>query len=440
MISRAAFRLTLCALSGWAAVAMASDAVAQSSASTLPTKPGLYVPGKLMFSPSEEATYLERFQKGQAGQRTTAAESYDPQEAVPGASDWEPLPAAVPTERTISDDALNAAADYAAANNSDAFIVWRRGKVEAESYFGGNSRQGSIISRSLAKPVTAAAIGRAIMLGKIKSLDQPVADFVKEWKKDARRSKILVRHLLDMRTGFLPQALAPQAPDILNRSYLHPRHDEIIVKEYPVVDVPGTRYEYNNATSEMVAVLIERATGRRYAEFISTEIWQKIGALGGTVWVNREGGTAHSGCCLMIPAESVLRLAMLMLQDGMWDNKRLLPIGYVKQLTKATKQNPHYGAGVYVAGKYTDRRGAANPDRKVPKTLHSEPYLASDLYLFDGNANQVVYIVPSEQLIVLRTGNNPPKTADKEWDNAYLPNTLMRGIMKAKGTSVPQPR
>lgn len=413
---------------------------AQSTSSTLPTTPGAYFPGKLMFSDADEALYAKRFAQQNAGQRNTAAESYDPQEPVPGAKNWKPLAAAPAAARTISDEALKAATAYAAANNSDAFIVWRQGKVEAESYFNGNSREGSIISRSLAKPVTAAAVGRAIMLGKIKSLDQPVTDFVLEWKGDARRSKILVRHLLDMRTGFLPQALAPEAADILNRSYLHPRHDEIIVKEYPVVDEPGTRYEYNNATSEMIAVLIERATGRRYAEFISTEIWQKIGALGGTVWVNREGGTAHSGCCLMIPAESILRLAMLTLQDGVWQGQRLLPEGYVKQMATATKENPHYGAGVYVAGQYTDRRGAANPDRKVPKTLHSEPYLASDLFLFDGNANQVVYIVPSEQLIILRTGNAPPKTADKEWDNSYLPNTVMRGIVKAKGTSVPQAR
>jgi hypothetical protein len=51
-----------------------------------------------------------------------------------------------------------------------------------------------------------------------------------------------------------------------------------------------------------------------------------------------------------------------------------------------------------------------------------------------------VYIVPSEELIVLRTGNNPPKTKEKEWDNAFLANTILRGIVKAKGTSVPQPR
>jgi CubicO group peptidase (beta-lactamase class C family) len=427
-------------LAGGLALTAAAPALAQAAGSTLPPKAETFVPGKLMFSPADEALYLERFNKQAAGQRNTAGEAYDPQEPVPGAKDWTPLPAAAPSERTISDTALKAATDYAAVANSDAFIVWRKGKIEAEAYFGGNSREGAIISRSLAKPVTAVAVGRAIMLGKIASLDQPVADFVPEWKGDARRAKILVRHLLDMRTGFLPQAFAPDPADILNRAYLHPRHDEIIVKEYPVIDEPGSRYEYNNATSEMVAVLIERATGRRYAEFMATEIWQKLGALGGTVWVNRAGGMAHSGCCLMIPAESILRLGILVLQDGIWNGQRLLPEGYVKEMLTPTRENPYYGLGVYVAGRYTERRGAANPERKVPGTLHSEPYAAADLVLFDGNANQVVYIVPSQQLVVLRTGNSPPRSKEKEWDNAYLPNVLIRGIVKDKGNSVPQPR
>ncbi|MCB2108322.1 MAG: beta-lactamase family protein [Rhodobacteraceae bacterium] len=396
--------------------------------------------GKLTFAPDEEAHYMKRFEEGRTGLRNTADEAYDIQEEIEGAADWTPLPAVVPDGRTISDSALRDAIKYAADNNSNAFIVWRDGKVETEAYFGDHTRSSSVISRSLAKPVTAVAIGRAIMLGKIKSLDQPAADFVTEWKGDPVREKILVRHLLDMRTGFLPQAMAPDPSDILNRAYLHPRHDEIIIKEYPVVDEPGTRYEYNNATSEMVAVLIERATGRRYAEFVGTEVWQKIGAMGGTVWLNREGGMAHSGCCMMVPAENFLRLAILTLHDGVWDGTRLLPEGYVAEMKTATAENPWYGLGLYVAGQYTARRGAANPDRPAPKTLHSEPYLAEDLYLFDGNANQVVYVIPSQDLVILRTGNNPPRSKDKEWDNSYLPNTIMRGIVKDKRTSAPQPR
>ena len=399
--------------------------------------------GKLLFSPEEEAVYLKRFQQAQV--RGTADEIYQPLEEIAGVATWMPLPAADPQQRTISEAALREAADYAAASNSTAFIVWRNGKVEAESYFGGATRTLPFNSFSLAKPVTVAAVGRAIMLGKIKSLDQPVADFVDEWKGDPLRGKILVRHLLDMRAGFLAQ-LPPNGPsDILSRTFLHPRHDEIIVKEYPVVNEPGTRYEYNNAASEMVAVLIERATGRRYAEFVGTEIWQKIGAMGGAIWVNRPGGVPHAGCCMMVPAENFLRLAILTLQDGMWDGQRLLPDSYFTAMKTTTADNPYYGLGLYVAGRYIERRGPANPDRLLPKTLHSEPYLADDLFLFDGNANQVVYVIPSQRLVILRTGNlrmgnATPRSKSPEWDNTFLPNTIMRGIVRDKGVSTPQAR
>ena len=394
--------------------------------------------GKLMFSPVEEALYIKRYEQAQS--RRAEAEIYTPLEAITGASDWKPLKVSESQERTISDEALRAASSYAAATNSNALIVWRNGKVEAESYFDGYSVTKSINSLSLAKPVTAIAVGRAIMLGKIKSLDQPVADYVTQWKSDPLRAKILVRHLLDMRAGFLAQ-LTPNGPsDILSRTFLHPRHDEIIVAEYPVVDEPGTRYEYNNAASEMVAVLIERATGRRYAEFVGTEIWQKIGAMGSSVWVNREGGVPHAGCCMLAPAENFMRLAILTLNQGMWDKQHLLPDTFVSEMKTATAQNPYYGLGLYVAGRYTERLGAANPDRGLRKTLHSEPYLADDLYLFDGNMNQVVYVIPSQNLVILRTGKFPPRSTKSEWDNAFLPNIIMRGIVKDKGVSVPQRR
>ena len=398
--------------------------------------PEEFFPGRLMFSAEEEALYMRRYEKAQV--RRTAEEIYVDQEAMAGADDWTPLPDAVPAERTISEQALDAAERYAEVNNSNAFIVWRNGKIERETYFGGHARTSSVNSFSLAKQVTAFAIGRALVLGNIASLDQPVADFVTEWKGDPRREKILVRHLLDMRVGFFPQ-VPPQGPtDLISRTFLHPRHDEIIVAEYPVIDEPGTRYEYNNAAGDMVAVLIERATGRRYAEFVGTEIWRKIGAMGGTVWVNRPGGMAHSGCCMLAPAENFLRLAIAMLQDGLWEGERLLPDGYVKEMITPTGENPYFGLSIWVAGRYTERRGFANPDRGMAEILHGEPYLAADLYLFDGNANQVVYVVPSQNLAILRTGLPPLRDETTEWDNSRLPNTIMRGIVRDRRASAPQ--
>ena len=381
----------------------------------------------------DEAVYQARFAQLFASFRAgLGLETYDPLEAVPGARDYQPLRAA--SGASIDPPALQRAREYAAANRSSAFLVWRDGVLEESSYFGDTKAESLLTSRSLAKPMTAIAVGRAMALGKIRSLDQPVADFIPEWRTDERRRLILVRHLLDMRSGFLPQSMSPDPAHILNRAYLHPRHDEIIIREYPVVDAPGSRYEYNNASSEMVAVLIERATGRRYAEFISSEILQPIGAPGGQVWVNRPGGVAHSGCCLMLPAEAWLRLGILLSTDGVWQGKRLLPVGYVNEMRRPTRENPYYGLGVYVAGDYTPRRGFAHPEREADsrKVLHSEPYLAPDLFLFDGNANQVVYIIPSERLVILRMGDNPPRGEGKEWDNTVLPNTVLRGILRAR--------
>jgi CubicO group peptidase (beta-lactamase class C family) len=402
-----------------------------------------YAASPRTFTAEDEALYQQRFEKLVAGMRYgLGLETYEPLERVEGDPRSRPLAAVTPGQGSIEASALEQARDYARNNNSIAFMVWRNGRVESADYFKDFKPGETFASRSLAKPMTAVAVGRAIALGKIRSLDQPVADFVTEWQGDPRRSKILVRHLLDMRSGFLPQAPATTQEDMLNRAYLHPRHDEIIIHDYPVVDEPGTIYEYNNATSELVAVLIERATGMRYGEFLSREVLKKIGSPGGEIWVNRPGGVAHAGCCLMLQPEAWLRLGILLMQDGRWQGKRLLPEGYVNEMRRGTVHNPYYGLGVYVAGRYTARRGFANPAREpeARRVLHSEPYLAEDLFLFDGNANQVVYVIPSENMVVLRVGDNPPRAAGREWDNAVLPNTLMRGIRRAAGETAPRPQ
>jgi CubicO group peptidase (beta-lactamase class C family) len=390
-------------------------------------------------SPAERDLYERRVALVAGGRAAdpTGIAVYDPLEAVPGASPYAPLPARPERERTIAPAALAAARDYAARNDSGALLVWRAGAVELAAYFGGSDAATPAVSRSLAKPIAAIAVGRAIALGAIRSLDQPVADFIPEWR-GTDKAKILVRHLLDMRSGFLAQGPTFDPASIWARAYLGPRHEDVLVHEYPLTHTPGTRYEYSNQPSDLVAVLVERATGRRYAEFLSTEVFQPVGAPGGRVWVNRPGGVAHAGCCLLAPPELWLRLGILLAQDGRWEGRRLLPEGFVREMTTGTPENPYAGLGVYVAGRYVERRGAAHPDVPAPKTLHSEPYLARDLFLFDGNANQVVYVVPSLDLVILRTGDEPPR--EPGWDNAFLPNTIIRGLRLAPGESPPDPQ
>lgn len=381
----------------------------------------------LAFNAGDEAQYVQRSEDlARAFSSGLGLESYSPLEAVPGGVSVAALPVADAANAAVSPAALAAARDYAASTNSSALLVWRNGKLQSADYFGSTTRETPIVARSLAKPLGAVAIGRAIALGFIKSVDQPAVDFITEWQGHPQAA-ILIRHLLDMRSGFKPQAATTRdLADVLNRAYLHPRHDEIIIREMPMTYVPGEEFEYANASAELVAPIIERATGMRYAEFLSRHVIAPLGGTGGEIWVNRIGGMAHSGCCIMLPSEDWMRLAVLTLQDGIWNGRRLLPAGFVKEMRTGTPQNPWYGMGVYPAGTFRERRGFANDRYNFPQVLHSEPYLAEDLFLFDGNGNQTAFIVPSADLVVLRLGTSPPRPM--EWDNAILPNTVLRGI------------
>lgn len=377
-------------------------------------------------SPADgEAIYAERFA---AFLSDPGNFPYAPMEPLPGAKRYRPVPSAAPAQRGISDAALAGARAYAEANRSSALIVWRAGRIETAWYGAGITARTPLVSKSLAKPLTAIAVGRAIRLGRIKSLDQPLAQIMPELA-GMPKGRILVRHLLDMRSGMLDQGFSPDPQHPLNRCYLGLNHGDCIVQDYPMVSEPGTRYAYANAPSDMVALVIERATGQRYGDFIAREVLGRIGALGGEIWVGQRGGLAHSGCCTLLPAETWLRLAVLLVDDGQWGQQRLLPRGYVAEMRKGTAQNPNFGLGIWIGEPYKPRRGFGAPGAAGPQVLHSEPYLDTDMYLFDGNANQTIHISPRNRLIVLRTGATPPATP--EWDNAHLPNLLIRGL-KAK--------
>lgn len=356
---------------------------------------------------------------------------YAPMEPIAGAGKWKPLPLARKAQRGVSAEALESARAYAEMMNSSAFIVWRDGKIESQWYRSGLDARSPLISKSLSKPLSAIAIGRAIALGKIRSLDQSIAEYIPA-AKGTPKEKIRIRHILDMRSGMLDQGFSTDPAHPYNSALLDADFGQKIIESYPMPYEPGERYSYAQAPSDLVAMVIEGATGMRYGDFVSREILQPLGAQGGTIWVGKPGGLAHSGCCATFPAETYLRFAVLLVEDGNWHGRRLLPKGFVAEMRKGTPQNPNFGLGIWIGKPYHQRRGFGAPGTLGPQVLHSEPYLDPDMFLFDGNSNQIVAASPKHRLIVLRVGATPPAPRDgrPEWDNAYLPNTIIRGLKK----------
>ncbi len=376
-----------------------------------------------------EAAYLDRYnrmiQVFSTGAKTSSL--YDTLAPIAGATNPNRLPKA---ERSLlNTETIQAAIGYAGERNSEALMVLKDGEILLEQYFEDAHAASKINGKSFAKPVGVVAVGRAIAEGHVKSLDQAAADFLTEWK-DTPKADITIRQLLGMRSGLHQQSFSPTPDDIMNRAYLHPRHEDILINEYPLLHEPGTRYDYSNANAELIAPLLARATGQPYEQWVSQQILRPLRAAGGEIWLNRDGGVAHSGCCILLPAETFAKIGQLLLQDGVWNGARILPEGYVAQIRKPTSENQHAGLGVYLGAPFTQWRGAHNPDIDSFSTYHSAPYAADDLFLFDGNSNQVLYMVPSENLLILRMGGTPSREFSREqaWDNAFLPNLILKDL------------
>lgn len=357
------------------------------------------------------------------------AEWYDSVDNVPGAVGT-CLAVASPENLTVDPAALKSARDYAQSKDSDGFVVWHRGRLQDATYWHGFDRNCLIPSKSMAKMIASLVIGRAIEQGHIKSVDQPVSDFITEWKGTPKQHAT-IRDFLQNSSGITRFDLSSFWPwSLSSRAYLSDRHENILIHETRAEYKPGSEYDYSLITSDMLAIVIERATQQRYADYVGEHLLQPIGAQGGTVFVNRPGGLAHSGCGMMLPAESFVRLGILMVQDGMWDSKRILSDGWIDEMLKPSPANPRWGLHIWL-GKPYQKRVRFFPKRAQPVgTLHSEPYAADDLFLWDGSCNQVMWIVPSKQLVVLRFGPKPKPDYGQpgEWDNSRIPNTVIRGL------------
>jgi CubicO group peptidase (beta-lactamase class C family) len=379
-------------------------------------------------------TYMDRYFRmavSQARGQSQQAEWYDPVDKVPGAADT-PLPVATAADLTVTPEAIASARTYAKEKDSTGFLVWQGGKLQDASYFQNFNRTRLIASKSMAKMIVGLVIGRAIAEGHIKGLDQPVSDFLTEWKGTDKAAPT-IRQFLQNSSGisrFSYNDFKPWSQTM--REYLGERHEDLLINETKRDYTPGTEYDYSMITSDILAIVIERATKQRYADYVGKALLQPIGAAGGTVYINRPGGLAHSGCCMMLPAESFIRLGVLMAQDGMWEGKRILPDGWVKETLTPSPANAKWGLHMWIGQPY-QQRVRFFPERSQPiGTLHAEPYAADDLFLWDGSGNQAMWIIPSKQLVVLRFGATPkPKAGEKgEWDNSLLPNTIIRGLKK----------
>ncbi|MFQ5609879.1 MAG: serine hydrolase domain-containing protein [Woeseiaceae bacterium] len=342
-----------------------------------------------------------------------------PRERVPGGTPVD-IPAA--TAPGISAAALDQAVAYGRETGSHALLVYRDDGIELEHYYPGHDADSITPTQSMHKSVLAMLVGIAIEEGHIGSVDDPAAKYLDEWAND-ERAGITIRHMLRQTSGidFATIGFNPLGgffqlmlgADVTGAS-LH----------LPLAVEPGTQFDYNSAIPQNMGLLIQRATGKRYAEYLSEALWRHIGAPDAFVLLDSdEKRMPRTSCCLEATARSWLHVGLLHLQQGRFAGRQVVPADWIREISVPGKINPDYGYFTWLGNEYREYRYYNR--RTSTRVFHSEPFVAPDVTFFDGFGGQRVYIIPSHRLVIVRTGSMAT-----DWDDAYLPNLIVRDLIK----------
>jgi len=324
------------------------------------------------------------------------------------------------TVPVIEQAALDQAIAYGQETGTHALIVYHGDAIQLEHYYPGHDVNSITSTQSMHKSVLALLVGIAIAEGHIHSVDESASVYLTEWADD-ERSKITIRQMLQQASGinFSTFGINPLGGffQLMLGGNVTP-----VALNLPLEVEPGTRFDYNSAMPQNMGLLIQRATGKQYSEYLSEALWQYLGAP--DAWVtldSEEHAMARTSCCLEATARSWLHLGLLHLNAGRFGGRQIVTAEWMKAAATPSEHNPNYGYFTWLGTEHNEYRYY---NRKTStRVLHSEPYVAPDVIYFDGFGGQRVYIVPSKQLVIVRTGSLSPG-----WDDAYLPNVIIRGL------------
>jgi CubicO group peptidase (beta-lactamase class C family) len=247
-----------------------------------------------------------------------------------------PLPAGAALQPRFTDGGTLDA--YMAAHHVAGIMVVQDGRLRLERYGLGATARTRWTSFSVAKSFTSTLVGAALRDGSIHSLDDKVTRYIPELSAGAY-ADVSVRQLLTMTSGVR-----------WNEDYVDPRSDVAMMYEgrrqpgepllvtymaaLPREFAPGERWVYKTGETDLIGILVERATGKTLAAYLSEKIWKPYGMASDALWLKDDvDGTEAGGSGVSATLADYARLGQFLLDGGMADGKPVLAEGWIADAT-----------------------------------------------------------------------------------------------------------
>ena len=280
-----------------------------------------------------------------------------------------------------------------------AYLIIKNDSIWFENYYDGFNKDSKSNSFSMAKSMVSAMLGKAIMEGKIKGLDQPVSAFYPEFK-EGLAAKMTVGDLSSMASGLNWDEAYYSPLSIMTRAYFDDDLEKMMLG-VKVTEEPGQSYKYLSGSTQLLGMVIEKATGQKLADYLSDKFWRPIGAENEAFWQldSEEEGLEKTYCCVASNARDFARFGKLYKQHGKWNGKQILDSTFIaKSTTPRFKASPEYGYGWWLAN-----------------------YNNKEIFYMRGHLGQLVIVIPEDDVIIVRLGHRIEKPEDMSID-PHSPN------------------
>lgn len=301
--------------------------------------------------------------------------------------DWETLS---PEELGWQSDKIEPLLDFLEEKNTRAFLVLKDGKIVIEEYFAGFKADSAWYWASAGKTLTSFTVGLAQEEGLL-DINDPTSDYLGEgWTScdPADERKITIKRQLTMSSGL--------DDGVENRDCTDPECLVCLVE-------PGERWAYHNAPYTLLDQVVESATGETYNAYFFRKIRNRIGMNG--AWLPIDYNNVYFSS-----PRSMARFGILMLGRGDWNGETIMSDkSYLSDMTETSQDiNKSYGYLWWLNGKDS----YMIPQLQLVFDGSMCPNAPEDMYSALGKNGQILNVVPSENLIVVRMGDKPAEGYD----------------------------
>ena len=256
---------------------------------------------------------------------------------------------AMPPLRYQFNGASYSIADFVKRTNTTGLLILKDDKIAFEGYYEGADQQDLFMSFSAGKSFVSTLVGIALGEGKIRSVNDPIMQYLPELKGSAYETAT-IKQVLQMASGTsYTEEYEDKNSDIATFAAIVSRSQGGLydfARSFKPVEKPGQHFYYATTNTEVLGELVARATGRPLAEYMSEKLWRPLGAEAPARWILDQPGSVGremAGGGLQVRLRDYGRFGMLFAHDGNVQGRRVLPAGWVEQATRPADPYVQYG-------------------------------------------------------------------------------------------------